>query len=460
MKNHGLNWDKERTEQRGDEWHFGAVSLPNLYSIPKEMRFQYLPSGELQMGKEDTMDCATRGPVNDLEPQFTYAFQKGIMLPENKKFLEDNGYIVDGRVTFSDAFIAILSGTTRQGNSMIAPLRAIREYGLIPKKLLPLESWMTFDDYHNPKRITEEMKDLGLEFAKRFTINFEQVFEVHYNELLKEDMLVVAGFAWPTPIDGVYPKTDGSPNHVWMNIDGLKPVTVAFDNYPDSFDGDYLKNLAPDYDYLDYGYRVFVSKETSEEELAKQRTIGQTLEALLKAGLALIFPTWLADFLSKTSPSVPQAPTKNDSIKNDITPTMPEEPSNAVKLCNIAKMSIGMDASPNDAAPDEYGCAETVSSIIQKVFPDFPVVLSTIELNRLLSKSDKFKRVLAPTEGCIVVSPTVGEKIGHTGIYLDSSRIASNDSRTGKFEQNYTRSSWIVYYYEKKGLLGYIYEPC
>lgn len=197
---------------------------------------------------------------------------------ENKKWLLDNGYIgKDGRVTFSDRFISILSGTTREGNSLKAPLQAIENYGLIPKSMLPANSSMNFDQFHDKSKITQEMLNLGQEFKKRFPINYEKVYEVHYSDLYEGDMIIQAGYAWPQPVNGVYPRVEYDPNHVWMGI--CKPLHTIFDNYIDNVDGDFIKKLAPDYNMLDYGYRVFISAENKViNNLQKQFLWSKILE--------------------------------------------------------------------------------------------------------------------------------------------------------------------------------------
>ena|SRR3990167_10836873 len=274
MKNYGFNVEKERLSQDGSEWIFGGFSEPCIASIPEEERQAYLPDGELQRGKDDMQDCASRGPINILEAKFTYLLRKKKLLSSNEKWLRDMGYVEGNRVLFSDAFIAIKSGTTRSGNSIKAPLQAIENHGLIPKKLLPLKSYMTWDEYHDPKRITEEMVNIGKQFKDRFQINYEKVLEIHYKELLKDDMLNVAGFAWPTPQNGVYPRIIKEPNHVWVNF---MRTYFAFDNYIDT-DGDYIKHLAPDYDFYEYGYRVFINRENNiQEQLSK---LGQILKKI------------------------------------------------------------------------------------------------------------------------------------------------------------------------------------
>ena len=92
--NTGLDLEKEQAEQDGSEWQFGAVSQPGLANIPEDEREQYLPKGELQSGKEDFMDCVSRGYNNSLETQFNYLLRNGKLRDENLEWLYNKGYIV------------------------------------------------------------------------------------------------------------------------------------------------------------------------------------------------------------------------------------------------------------------------------------------------------------------------------------------------------------------------------
>lgn len=258
--NYGLNWSLEKQQQSDKDWIFGATSTKCLATIPPSLRWAYLPVGEVQRGAEDMMDCASRAPLNILETKFNFLIANKLISPDNIKWLKDKGYIgLQDSIEFSDAFVAINSGTTRQGNSLKAPLEAIRTQGLIPKSMLPLEKWMTWEDYHNPERITPAMVKLGMDFASRFRINYEKVYETNFENILKTDLLDCAGYAWPEPVEGEYPRTTLDPNHAFMVFNN--PRYNIFDNYLDTVDGDFIKKLTTDYDLMDYGYRVFISKE-------------------------------------------------------------------------------------------------------------------------------------------------------------------------------------------------------
>jgi hypothetical protein len=126
---------------------------------------------------------------------------------------------------------------------------------------------------------------------------------------------------------------------------------------------------------------------------------------------------------------------------------------NRVKLYLSALQSLGVDASPLDEAPDEYGCADSVSQIITKTFPNaIKGSVSTAELYKQLSTSKDFIKVSQFKFGDIIISPTGSAKslgaisVGHTGIVGEDNKIMSNSSATGTWLENYTIQSWVDRY--------------
>lgn len=143
-----------------------------------------------------------------------------------------------------------------------------------------------------------------------------------------------------------------------------------------------------------------------------------------------------------------------DTYKPMPTPqNSPQTPDNPIPSAIITPAQIlyrkavewlGQDASPDDEAPDELACAETVNAIHKGAFGEFINVqgkLSTIYLALALAARADFLQVFDPLPGDIVVSPTKGRIHGHTGI-VGKFGIMSNDSKTGRFERNYTLDSW------------------
>ena len=183
----------------------------------------YLPDGTVQRGTEDWMNCATNAPENEREKQFNYALEKDLFSKGLVEWFEEKSYINNGKFEIADAFNTILSGTTRNGNSLKAPVESCRVDGIIPKSVLPDSQSMSWSEYHNPNRITQEMKDLGKEFLKYVELKYEKV---PYNSFTKF----------------------------------LDTKWDIMDSYVDSVDGDFIKRLAPNYNIMSYGYHLTINQ--------------------------------------------------------------------------------------------------------------------------------------------------------------------------------------------------------
>ena len=103
---------------------------------------------------------------------------------------------------------------------------------------------------------------------------------------------------------------------------------------------------------------------------------------------------------TEVEPNTPPVP--------ESSPTEPLLPLN-LQIYQEARKWLGKEASPKDLAPDEVGCAESVSNIVNYVIPDFPAgVVSTINLKEILSKDPRFHTELNIQAGDIIVSPRIG----------------------------------------------------
>lgn len=157
----------------------GASNLPHVDRVLDGNWKEYLSIGEKQSPVFETMACVTFSGLNSLETQLNWMLRHNRMRDNAKKFLYDNGYIVDGKVNFSDRFTAIMSNTTKQGNWFTVVGDAIREckaggYGLIPQSMLPNEG-KTWEEYYDKTKITDAMLAMGKEFLKHFEIKYEWV---------------------------------------------------------------------------------------------------------------------------------------------------------------------------------------------------------------------------------------------------------------------------------------------
>ena len=134
------------------------------------------------------------------------------------------------------------------------------------------------------------------------------------------------------------------------------------------------------------------------------------------------------------------------------------EPTMDEKFLKVCLNALDTDPSTPDGVKDELGCADTLSHLIKKVFPDFPILFSTKDLDFKLFTDKRFERITEPQKGAIIVSPRTPTQTGHCGVFITGDRIASNNSKTGLFQGNYLWSSWITEFKEKKGLKIYLYK--
>lgn len=291
---------KERAEQRGDEWKFGAIQT-DLALIPLSERLKWLPEGEDQFtDKFDSNGCASRCYINEIEAKLEWFYHNG-MHPAIREWADLKGYRVTGKFKISDNFIEILSGTGPTGNSLKAPILTICEKGLIPAQMLKMEG--TWQEYMNPKRITEEMLELGREFRRRIFINYEQVTSEGFMKALEEDFVSAGVFAWPNPINGVYPRTAGNFTHATALV---TPVIHSFDGYKP-----YLKVLAKDYNFFSWGYSVSITGQNPypDEVIA-------VFDVLKQRGLlAFFYEFWKRIVTAPTKPIIselftPEYPTE------------------------------------------------------------------------------------------------------------------------------------------------------
>lgn len=150
-------------------------------------------------------------------------------------------------------------------------------------------------------------------------------------------------------------------------------------------------------------------------------------------------------------------------IVEDPTVTPPATP--GMKLYTTARGYLGKDASPNDVAPDEYGCAETVNDIYKDAFGQpicLPGILTTQLYYEMLRNPIDFKSVITPEPGDIIISPTgLGNgalKNGHVGI-VGIYGILSNNSNTGNLSEDYTLEKWNARYKEVGGFPVLFFRP-
>lgn len=201
----------------------------------------YKPEHEIQLinawadGIFETNFCVTFSALDTIETEFNYLLSEDEIPEEDMKWLKDVGFFKNWKINFSDRFTWILWETWPNGAYLYKIARAIKDYWLIPESILPINvsSYAEFVDKSN---ITEEMYEIGREFKKRFTINYEWVLDDDRypisKEHLKESLKV-----WPLQCVVRYADWEGV-----LNPSGYRNHAVLCNWYNDSLDADNIND--------------------------------------------------------------------------------------------------------------------------------------------------------------------------------------------------------------------------
>ena len=243
------------------DWKFGSSGLGTEIRIEDGDWSDYLPTNEKQKKNYETMSCVSFSALNCIEIEFEYLFKNKLLSLEDMEWLCEKGYLdTHQKLNLSDRYIATLSGTGANGNSLKKVADTIRKNGVIPEKMLPWAD--SKSEYLDKNKVTSEMIKLGQEWKRRFPINYEAVDVSEFSEALKKSVLQWAVHAWNgTKYNEhdyrIYVKTDNRINHACTGIKKPPRNWKALDHYKQ--DGNFIKKLEPDFKFMSYGYRFIVS---------------------------------------------------------------------------------------------------------------------------------------------------------------------------------------------------------
>lgn len=229
------------------DWLFGEDN--GINKLKGEDWTSFLPAYEGQRFENfDSMDCVTRSGLNCLETEFNYKIANKLFSEANIKWLNDQGYIENGKVNFNDSFNAALSGTTERGNTFKNVADSFRKDGLIPERMYQSGKGLTFKQY--VAQPPSHLILLGQEFLTRFNINYEIVYRNKFEVALDYAPVQVGVFAWNLK-NGIYVNNGSAINHGVM----LFKQDHIFDSYEP-----HIKQLAPEFNYMSYGYQYTASQ--------------------------------------------------------------------------------------------------------------------------------------------------------------------------------------------------------
>jgi hypothetical protein len=373
---------------------------------------RYLPEYEPQRreGKESN-GCTNFGSLNIIE------------ILEN--FLEN-------RVSnYSERYTAVMSGQSNTGNDPHKVLESICKNGVVPEKELPFISGMRFKDYLSPKPMRAKLIALGEKWADEHIVKHEYIYPPRsatkeekkrlLTEALKRSPVGVSVYAWKKK-NGVYIKPIGARDVHWcvlVAVDNGKPI--VYDSYEPC-----LKTLT--WDHFD------IAKGVYYKYMPEKKKVLSLLGRVLKL------------------------------INLEIDTMLNRKKDRSLELFMAGIRHLGTDASPSDIAPDELGCAESVSAIIREILPDMSITPGTWTLNRYMRDDPRFVPVTVPMPGNIVMYPTGtgnGKVQGHVGIICYGGTVMSNTSTVkdrGKWMVNMTLAGMEEYYHTKGGIAPRFYK--
>jgi hypothetical protein len=289
---------------------FGADSPVKETLTTKGDWSDYLPTREKQHSLYfDSMACVSFSAINVIEIIFTYLIKNKLLTLENMEWLNKYCYFdTQGFVNFNDRYIAKLSGTTRQGNSGQRVADAIRHYGLVPQfrwdypitQRTPVFDW---DDFYQD--VPEDIIQLGLEFLKRFEINYEQVYYTNLDEAILHSPLQVFISTRGELIDGILQKTNNKVNHAVVKftkepVDSYYPILDTYE-----LSNNYIRKVALDFKYHATGFIYNITqKNMSDTKILKDKNSNQ---------VGVFFPAHNSDAMKSYLKNIGRdVPTKED----------------------------------------------------------------------------------------------------------------------------------------------------
>jgi hypothetical protein len=237
----------------------GSESNQGYFDLDVSDWKPYLPTNEKQHSLYfDTLGCATFAKNNQAETFFNYLLKNELLSVENANWLNNNGYIDEnGKVNFSDRFEIIQNGTTTSGNYFTKVYQSAYDEetgtGMIPEKMLPYpidQRTPVFDrdDYFDPSVITNEMRELGREFLRRFTIRYYGLYQGKENrdQVLRQSPLLCGVRTRCTE----KVNCSGDINHavLYYTPELLKGFIPVYDSY-ESPDKDFIRLMGADYQF-------------------------------------------------------------------------------------------------------------------------------------------------------------------------------------------------------------------
>lgn len=397
-----MKYGLQEIAQELQEYVMGESKVPYIFYNDQGNWESHLPKFEKQRtgNDQETSACSVFASLSQIETMENFLYQKEPNYSE--------------RFTYNLVPVEPSYGADPQRTH-----ECIRANGVVDEDLLPMTRSLV--EYIDKSALTGSLRAKGMNWLVNNTYMHEWVWTQstrpdNYIEVLKEALktspIAVSVSAWNFQ-NGVYVSNQGSVNNHYVLLYKIdeEGYPWVFDTYDQS-----KKKLAKDHN-IRRAKRIWINKKTRP---AMRQHIS-ILESILKA-LKLMNPT----------------------------------------LLDVCRDALGTDVTPADKIDDSVACVDTASTLLRKVRPETPYMVSTVVMNAYLANpAGGYVRVDTPEPEDIIITPTEGKRIGHVGFFMDDLTIASNNSfgvNRGKFTKNYTLPVWNKRYKDTLGLSVFIYR--
>lgn len=173
------------------DWRIdGETGLVGAVVNPTGSWRPYLPDGELQFRKGLQIPaCVSFSATHIIVTYFNYLISQNKLSSSALDYLKTAGYMIDGKLNFSERYIAHQANTTTKGVYLRDVWEAIRKYGLVPENDWP---WVQDTNQYLFTEVPQEIVNKGQNFLKYFNIKWDWITAgvLLSDEYLKQSLTV------------------------------------------------------------------------------------------------------------------------------------------------------------------------------------------------------------------------------------------------------------------------------
>ena len=173
----------------------------------------------------DTSLCTAYAGTDAIEHIINRMIFTGEIPVQTLDWLNENDYLVNGKLELSERFTGANSEMTLQGTYTYKTAESMRMLGVVPQSVLELAD--NFDDNIDPDLIDDDVYELGRQFKERININWQ--WENNTDALVNSPLTSTVKFATANGDDILAP--EGTHNHAILTVNKESNYTEIDDSY-------------------------------------------------------------------------------------------------------------------------------------------------------------------------------------------------------------------------------------